>query len=54
MESMRWGMEDFPLDIKVSENLDNRSQALIGSLRQQALLTQQLVLAACFQTLLPE
>ena len=31
MESMRWGMEDFPLDIKVSENLDNRSQALVGS-----------------------
>jgi predicted Zn-dependent protease len=31
MESMRWGMEDFPLNIKVSENLNARSQALIGS-----------------------
>ena len=31
MESMRWGMEDFPLNIKVSENLNVRSQALIGS-----------------------
>ena len=31
MDSMRWGLEDFPINLKVSENLDQRSQALIGA-----------------------
>lgn len=31
METMRWGIEDLPISLKVSDNLDSRSKILIGA-----------------------